>query len=268
MIEPDTGSELALNDAEAIPDPPSRRLVLLVDADNAPAKMVGGVVAEMNKYGRPVVRRAYGDFTGPRGEAWAETFVRHALVPRHLGFSGMGKNAADIALVIDAMDLLHTGAYDGFVIVSSDSDFANLAIRIREQNLECYIFGSEKAPERLKQACSRFFYLENLRFGPLNDVANSRLKPMRAVGDAQSIIKSAIASLIKQPGDWVQIDVLESELERRTTDFDTRTYGHTRLKDLLVALKRPFIVDTSKGAASRVRLRVPKLAQKAASPKH
>lgn len=247
-------------------EPRSTRLALLIDADNVPAKMVGRVITEMEKYGQPVVRRAYGDFIGSRGEAWAETFVRHALVPRHLGFSGMGKNAADIALVIDAMDLLHTGAYDGFGIVSSDSDFANLAIRIREQNLECYIFGSEKAPARLRQACSRFFYLENLKFGPAHDGTKSSWKPMRPASEAQPVIKSAIAGLVKQPGDWVQIDVLEADLERRTTDFDVRTYGHIRLKDLLVALKRPFVVDTSRGAAARVRLRVPKSARKIAAP--
>jgi hypothetical protein len=144
---------------------PSARLALLIDADNVPAKMTGRVITEMEKYGQLVVRRAYGDFAGPQGVAWEEeTLVRHAIMPRHLAISGRGKNAADIALVIDAMDLLLGGALGGFCIVSSESDFANLAIRIREQKLECYIFGGESAPERLRQVCSRFVYLENLRF--------------------------------------------------------------------------------------------------------
>ncbi|MER9831356.1 NYN domain-containing protein [Mesorhizobium sp. M0134] len=243
----------------------SARLALLIDADNVPARMIGQVITEMEKYGQLVVRRAYGDFTGPQGAAWEETLVRHAIVPRHLAISGRGKNAADIALVIDAMDLLHSGAFGGFCIVSSDSDFANLSIRIREQNLECHIFGGERAPERLRQACSRFVYLENLRFSLLHS-AHHKPKPLRPLGDAQIIVKAAIASLVDNPADWVQIDLLERELQRRTTDFDTRTFGHVRLRDLLVALKRPFVVDGPRDSAARVRMRAAKPGRKIVAP--
>ncbi|WP_292505842.1 NYN domain-containing protein [Mesorhizobium sp.] len=240
-------------------------LAVLIDADNVPAKMIGRAITEMEKYGQLVVRRAYGDFTGPQGVAWEETLVRHAIVPRHLAISGRGTNAADIALVIDAMDLLLGGAFGGFCIVSSDSDFANLAIRIREQNLECYIFGGESSPERLKQACSRFVYLENLRFDPVH-AAPPNMRPLRPPGDTLPIVKSAMASLVDDPADWVGIDLLERELERRTTDFDTGTYGHVRLRDLLVALKRPLVVDTSRDSAARVRMRVAKSGRKIAAP--
>ncbi|UVK43627.1 NYN domain-containing protein [Mesorhizobium sp. AR07] len=239
----------------------SKRLAVLIDADNVPAKMIGRVITETEKYGQLVVRRAYGDFAGQQGLAWEETLVRHAIVPRHLPISGRGKNAADIALVIDVMDLLHSGALGGFCIVSSDSDFANLAIRILEQNLECYIFGGESAPERLRRACSRFVYLENLRFDPLH-ATRPKMKPLRPLGDAQVVVKSAMAMLVDHPADWVPIDLLERELESRTTDFDTRTYGHARLKDLLVALKRPFIVDAPRGSIARVRMRVAKSGRK------
>ncbi|WP_287305968.1 NYN domain-containing protein [Mesorhizobium sp.] len=243
----------------------SARLAVLIDADNVPARMIGRAITEMEKYGQLVVKRAYGDFTGPQGVMWEETLVRHAIVPRHLGISGRGKNAADIALVIDAMDLLHGGAFGGFCIVSSDSDFANLAIRIREQHLECYVFGGESAPERLRQACSRFVYLENLRFDLLH-AAHPKMKPLRPLGDALPMVKSAMASLAVEPADWVRIDLLERELESRTTDFDTRTYGHVRLRDLLVALKRPFVVDTPRDAAARVRMRVAKSGRKIPAP--
>jgi hypothetical protein len=243
----------------------SSRLAVLIDADNVPARMISPAITEMEKFGQLVVRRAYGDFSGLPGVVWAETLVRHAIVPRHLAISGRGKNAADIALVIDAMDLLHGGGFGGFCIVSSDSDFANLAIRIREQNLECYIFGGENAPERLKQACSRFVYLENLRFSLLHS-AHHKPKPLRPLGDAQIVVKSAIANLVNNPADWVRIDLLERELERRTNDFDPRTYGHVRLRDLLVALKRPFVVDTPRDSAERVRLRVAKSGRKIGVP--
>ncbi|MER9341809.1 NYN domain-containing protein [Mesorhizobium sp. M0601] len=245
----------------------SARLAVLIDADNVPAKMIGRVITEMEKYGQLVVRRAYGDFAGPQGVVWEETLVRHAIVPRHLAISGRGKNAADIALVIDAMDLLHGGAFGGSCIVSSDSDFADLAIRIQEQNLECYIFGGESTPERLKRACSRFVYLENLRFDPLHGAHHPKMKPLRPLGDAHFIVKSAMASLVDHPADWVAIDLLERELERRSTDFDTRTYGHVRLRDLLVALKRPFVVDGPRDSAGRVRIRLAKSGRKVVAPK-
>jgi hypothetical protein len=247
-------------------EPRSARLAVLIDADNVPAKMIGRAITEMEKYGQLVVRRAYGDFIGPQGAVWEETLVRHAIVPRHLAISGRGKNAADIALVIDAMDLLHSGALGGFCIVSSDSDFANLAIRIREQHLECYIFGGESSPERLRQACSRFIYLENLRFDPLHGAHHPKMKPLRPLGEAQVVVKSAMARLVDHPADWVPIDLLERELESRTTDFDTRTYGHGRLRDLLVALKRPFVVDGPRDSTARVRMRVAKSGRKIAAP--
>lgn len=236
------------------------RLAILIDADNVPARMIGSVIAEMVKYGHLAVRRAYGDFAGPQGLVWEETLVRHAIVPHHLAIAGRGKNAADIALVIEAMDLLHGGAFDGFCIVSSDSDFAQLAIRIREQNLECYVFGGQNSPERLRRACSRFVYLENLGFDPPHAVY-PKMKPLRPISDALPIVKSAISNLVNDPADWVQIDVLERELQRLTTDFDTRTYGHIRLRELLIALKRPFVVDGTRNSA-RVRLRVARSGRK------
>ncbi|WP_189512552.1 NYN domain-containing protein [Mesorhizobium sp. M2A.F.Ca.ET.043.02.1.1] len=239
----------------------SLRLALLIDADNVPARMIGRAFTEMEKYGQLAVRRAYGDFSGAQGAAWQETLVRHAIVPHHLAICSRGKNAADIALVIDAMDLLHGGAFGGFCIVSGDSDFAHLATRIREQNLECYVFGGASTPERLKRACNRFIYLENLRFDPLN-AADPKMKPLRPLRDALPIVRTAISTLVDDPADWVRIDLLERELERRTTDFDTRTYGHVRLRDLLIALKRPFVVDGPRDSIGRVRMRVARAGRK------
>lgn len=145
--------------------------------------------------------------------------------------------------------------------MSSDSDFANLAIRIRAQSLECYVFGGASAPERLKHACNRFVYLENLRFDPLH-AADPKMKPLRPLRDALPIVRTAMSTLVDDPADWVRIDLLERELERRTTDFDTRTYGHIRLRDLLVALKRPFVVDGPRDSSARVRMRVARAGRK------
>ena len=156
-----------------MPNTNSRRIVVLIDAENVPATTIGRVFDELGKFGEAVVRRAYGNFSGPLGAGWEEVFARHAIMPHHQASYGKGKNAADIALVIDAMDLLHGGEYDAFCIVSTDSDFARLAIRIREQKLDCYVFGSQKTPERLRSACTRFVYLENLKFDPLHAVSQT-----------------------------------------------------------------------------------------------
>jgi len=235
----------------------NRRLAVLIDADNVPTTIIHRIFADLVRFGQPVVRRAYGSFHGPLGAGWEEVLARHAIMPRHQTSFGKGKNAADIALVVDAMDLLHGGELDAFVIASCDSDIAPLAIRIREQRLDCYGYGSLKTPERLRSAYTRFVLLENLKFDPLSAEANPNLKPLRPKTDALAIIKTVIAHLA-MPGEWVDLYVLERELERRTTDFDPRTFGCVRLVDLLVELK-PIVVDRSRRTTPRVRLRMKKV---------
>jgi hypothetical protein len=154
------------------------------------------------------------------------------------------------------MDSLYSGDFDGFCIVSSDSDFMRLAIRIREQNLPCYVFGGIKTQERFRRACTRFVYLENLRYDVHDAASHAKMKPLRPMSDAMQMVRTFITSLAVEPGTWVQLDHLERELERQTTDFDPRSYGHLRLRDLLVALRRPVIVDASRDGVAWVRLRV------------
>ena len=122
----------------------SARLAVLIDADNASAKIAGRLFEEIAKIGEASVRRIYGDFSGPRLKPWADILAQHAIIPQQQFAYTAGKNASDIALVIDAMDLLHSGRFDGFCLVSSDSDFTRLASRIREQGLDVYGFGERK----------------------------------------------------------------------------------------------------------------------------
>ena len=140
----------------------STRLAVLIDADNASAKIAGRLFEEIAKIGEASVRRIYGDFSGQRLKPWADILAQHAIIPQQQFAYTAGKNASDIALVIDAMDLLHSGRFDGFCLVSSDSDFTRLASRIREQGLDVYGFGERKTPESFRQACRRFIYTENL----------------------------------------------------------------------------------------------------------
>src|ERR1700732_3724394 len=138
------------------------RLAVLIDADNASARIAAGLFEEIAKIGEASVRRIYGDFSGTRLRAWADILSTHAIMPHQNFAYTPGKNASDIALVIDAMDLLHSGRLDGFCLVSSDSDFTRLASRLREQGADVYGFGEQKTPESLRQACRRFIYTENL----------------------------------------------------------------------------------------------------------
>lgn len=146
----------------------SPRLAVLIDADNASAKIADGLFEEIAKIGEASVRRIYGDFSNARSRAWADILSKHAIIPQQQFAYTTGKNASDITLVIDAMDLLHSGRFDGFCLVSSDSDFTRLAARIREQGVDVFGFGEQKTPESFRQACRRFVYTENLLAAPAN----------------------------------------------------------------------------------------------------
>lgn len=138
------------------------QIAVLIDADNASPCIADGLFEEITKIGEASVRWIYGDFSGTGLKAWADLLPQHAIVPKQNFAHTKGKNATDIALVIDAMDLLHSGRFDAFCLVSSDSDFTTLATRIREQGIDVYGVGEQKTPESFRQACHRFICAENL----------------------------------------------------------------------------------------------------------
>src|SRR6266571_1328623 len=138
------------------------RLAVLIDADNAQPAITEGLLAEVAKYGTAHVKRAYGDWTGSSLKGWKDQLLAQSIQPIQQFAYTSGKNATDAAMVIDAMDLLYSGRFDGFCIVSSDSDFTDLAQRIRASGLTVYGFGERKTPEAFVKACDRFIYIENL----------------------------------------------------------------------------------------------------------
>src|SRR6266403_633888 len=140
----------------------TRRLAILIDADNTSPRIAAGLFEEIAKFGEASVRRIYGDFSSPRMKSWADILQKYAIDPYQQFAYTTGKNASDIALVIDAMDLLHSRRFDGFCLVSSDSDFTRLASRLREEGADVYGFGARKTPESFRQACRRSTYTENL----------------------------------------------------------------------------------------------------------
>lgn len=141
------------------------RLAVLIDADNAQAAVIEALLAEVARFGDATVRRIYGDFTASTSRAWKKVLQRNAIKPVQQFAYSTGKNATDSTLIIDAMDLLYTGNFDGFCLVTSDSDFTGLATRLREAGLMVYGFGERKTPEAFRNACHRFVFVEVLRSG-------------------------------------------------------------------------------------------------------
>ena len=232
--------------------PPSPRLAVLIDADNASAKIVDGLFEEIARIGEASVRRIYGDFSSARSKGWADELARYAIIPQQQFAYTQGKNSSDIALVIDAMDLLHSGRFDGFCLVSSDSDFTRLASRIREQGVDVFGFGEQKTPESFRQACRRFIYTENLRdgVGETNGEPNGKA-PLRAVTDAVPLIAEVIDEAEGDDG-WAPLDRVGTQLANFAPDFDPRTYGQRKLSDLVRETKAFEIDDTD---ARRLRIR-------------
>jgi uncharacterized LabA/DUF88 family protein len=211
----------------------SDRLAVLIDADNTSSQIAGGLFEEIAKIGEASVRRIYGDFAAPRMKGWASVLSKHAIIPQQQFAYTTGKNASDIALVIDAMDLLHSARFDGFCLVSSDSDFTRLAARIREQGIDVYGFGEQKTPESFRQACRRFIYTENLRPGAQAlDAGASMEQPLQPPTTAVPILRKVISQMDSEDG-WVSLSTLGRRLPNLAPDFDPRTYGYKKLSDLV-----------------------------------
>ncbi|RTL93934.1 MAG: NYN domain-containing protein [Hyphomicrobiales bacterium] len=235
-------------------EPRSPRLAVLIDADNASAKIADGLFEEIAKIGEASVRRIYGDFSNARSKSWAEVLSKHAIIPQQQFAYTTGKNASDITLVIDAMDLLHSGRFDGFCLVSSDSDFTRLAARIREQGVDVFGFGEQKTPESFRQACRRFVYTENLLLGVGNaQDAAPATKPLQAPTAATPILKKVIGQMESEDG-WVLLGTFGKQLSNLFSDFDPRTYGFSKLSDL-VRKTAAFDIENPKGGSMRIRVK-------------
>lgn len=233
----------------------SPRLAVLIDADNASAKIVDWLFEEIAKIGEASVRRIYGDFASARSKSWIEVLSRHAIIPQQQFAYTTGKNASDITLVIDAMDLLHSGRFDGFCLVSSDSDFTRLASRIREQGVDVFGFGEQKTPESFRQACRRFVYTENLQpnGSSADSDASQSTKPLQPPSAATPLIKKVMAQIESEDG-WIPLGSVGKQLSNFSSDFDTRTYGFRKLSDL-VRKTSAFDLETREGGRLCIRVK-------------
>jgi uncharacterized LabA/DUF88 family protein len=243
-------------------EPRSARLAVLIDADNTSPRIAAGLFDEVAKIGEASVRRIYGDFSSSRLKSWADILAKYAIIPHQNFAYTTGKNASDIALVIDAMDLLFSGRFDGFCLVSSDSDFTRLASRIREQGIDVFGFGAHKTPESFRQACRRFIYTENLLpEAPAPDrEAPVAAKPLQPPSAAVPLLTKAISQMSDEEG-WVNLRGVGQRLANLAPDFDPRTFGMAKLGDLV---SKTGAFEIRRTEAGDVLIR-PKLGQKPAA---
>ena len=247
------------------------RLAVLIDADNTAAKWADAIFEEIATLGEASVRRIYGDFSGPHLRGWERKLAGLAVIPHQQFAYTKGKNSSDITLVIDAMDLMHTGRFEGFVLVSSDSDFARLASRLREPGLQVFGIGKWNTPEAFRKACKRFIFVENLLGdggspeetdepgerepaggGPGASEPTARSEPGAPTGEAPPTARDrteTVETAQKQPptkavplikaamrsydDDWVPLSLIGSHVRAANPEFDPRTYGCAKLVDLM-----------------------------------
>ncbi|MEO7912414.1 MAG: NYN domain-containing protein [Roseiflexaceae bacterium] len=250
---------------------PALKLAVLIDADNAQAAIIAGLLAEIATFGEATVKRIYGDFTSPTSAQWKKVLHTHAIKPIQQFAYTTGKNATDSTLIIDAMDLLYTRRFDGFCLVSSDSDFTGLALRIREEGLMVLGFGEQKTPESFRNACHKFVFTEVLR--PVTPQKSSAIPPgaptlhsvqaaLQPVGAPVSQQKAPVAVVPKDfildalentqydDAGWVNLGSFGSYLTKVKPDFDPRLYGFKKLSDLVKIMVDELELEERQNAGS------------------
>lgn len=225
------------------------KLAVLIDADNAQPGVVDGLLAEIANYGTASVKRIYGDWTAPSLKGWKEVLLQHSIQPIQQFAYTKGKNATDSAMIIDAMDLLYTGKFDGFCLVSSDSDFTKLASRIRESGLLVYGFGEQKTPSAFVSACDKFIYTEVLRAKIDDGEAIKKKSTNELKGDTRLVgmLRNAVEASSDDTG-WAHLGAVGSNIAKQSPEFDPRNYGYAKLSGLVAATKLFDVEERSAGS--------------------
>ena len=244
---------------------PTLRLAVLIDADNAQAAVIEGLLAEIARFGEATVRRIYGDFTAPTSASWKKVLQRYAIKPVQQFAYSTGKNATDSTLIIDAMDLLYTRKFDGFCLITSDSDFTGLAMRLREEGLMVLGFGEKKTPEAFRNACHKFVFTEVLRLSTAVEPVEppQKVKAEKKTASSQTpaespepklkfpkkFILTALEQSIDDTG-WAYLGTFGNYLNKLQPDFDARLYGYKKLSDLVKAKKDLFVTEERQAVGS------------------
>lgn len=225
------------------------KLSMLIDGDNAQAALLSKMLVEAAKYGQVTLRRIYGDWTTNSMKSWKETLNFHAFQPIQQFRYTIGKNATDSAMIIDAMDILHSGVADGFCLVSSDSDYTRLATRIRETGIFVMGIGEKKTPKPFVNACDVFVYTENLvprkkTTKTRNAMKTTKEKPKSETeADPMPLLEQVFEIAVQEDG-WARLDVMGSNLYQLDPGFDPRTYGYKQLSRLVGGMKDKFEMRT------------------------
>ena len=239
------------------------RLAVLIDADNAQAAVIAGLLAEIARFGEATVKRIYGDFTAPTSASWKKVLQKYAIKPVQQFAYSTGKNATDSTLIIEAMDLLYTRKFDGFCLVTSDSDFTGLAMRLREEGLTVYGFGEKKTPDAFRDACHKFIFTEVLRPPTVEAVApkpadggNTAASPQPSPASETNkpdFPKLFVLAALEQSSDeegWAHLGTFGSYLTKLQPDFDPRLYGYKKLSMLVKARSDLFVTQERASSVS------------------
>ena len=226
---------------------PRQKIAMLIDGDNAQAGLLSQMLVEAARYGQVTVRRIYGDWTTANMNSWKETLNFHAFQPIQQFRYTIGKNATDSAMIIDAMDVLHSNVVDAFCLVSSDSDYTRLATRIRETGIFVMGIGEKKTPKPFVNACDVFVYTENLvaetkaaKARSSRRKTTSKQKPKtEGEADPMPILEQAFDMAVQEDG-WARLDLMGNALYQLDPGFDPRTYGQRQLSRLIKSLKEQF----------------------------
>jgi len=228
-----------------------QRLAVLIDADNVPYSNIKEMLEEIAKNGTPTIKRIYADWTKPTVSGWKNVLLEHAITPIQQYSYTTGKNSSDSALIIDAMDILYSDKVDGFCIVSSDSDFTRLAIRLREAGMKVIGIGQKKTPQPFITACDKFVYIEILKMESISESetttqvkGKAKIQPKALNRIDQTLIKlltESVADLADESG-WSFLGELGNFILKNKADFDPRNYGFPKLLPLIKSTKK-FIID-------------------------
>ncbi|MFC1952315.1 NYN domain-containing protein [Chloroflexota bacterium] len=223
-----------------------QKFAVLIDGDNAQASLLPQILAEVSKVGMITIKRIYGDWTTTNMNSWKESLHKYAVQPIQQFRYTVGKNATDSAMIIDAMDLLHTSELDGFCIVASDSDYTRLATRIREEGLFVIGVGEKKTPEAFTNACNQFIYCENLTSSE-EPKKKPKKKETTGVLNPLPLLLQGFEMAAKEE-DWIHLSWMGDALRRLNPAFDPRTFGHQKLHSLIKDYPKTFMLklDDSK----------------------
>ncbi|MGL4986970.1 MAG: NYN domain-containing protein [Treponemataceae bacterium] len=238
------------------------RLAVLIDGDNISSSKAKEMLNEIAKFGIPTIKRIYGDWTSDKLTGWKKVLLDTAITPIQQYAYTTGKNATDSAMIIDAMDILHSGRVGGFCIVSSDSDFTRLATRLRESGMFVIGIGEKKTPNPFIASCDKFVYLEIIGLvdnqstrGNIQEPLNMNLPATKeTIGkDIIKLIKSTINDISDDNG-WAYLGEVGSLIMKKKPDFDPRNYGYTKMTPFIKSLKTDFEIEERDAIKTRIKL--------------